>query len=265
MRPGAVLDPLGYPRWMASELRAVLFDFDGTLGCYRPSHLELYVRAAAEHGVATTTAAIAAAVDAGWARWETGYGVDHSAHSGDEQAYAAMRARLHLGRYEAAGVRAAPAVMQAIAEQLCVSEAMPEHFALFEDTIAALERVRAAGLRAYIVSNHVWRLPEVIEALGLGELIDGVLTSARVGYRKPHPAIFRAAAELAGEVPSALLYVGDNVAHDVEGARVAGMRAVLIDRKGTSVEPEASNAIRSLLDVPLLDVPHAGDAVKETR
>ncbi len=233
---------------MASGLRAVLFDFDGTLGCYRPAHLELYVRAAAEHGVATTTEAIARAVDAGWAPWETAEGVDHSAHSASERAFAAVRARLHLARYEAAGVRAGPATMQAIAERLCVLEADPAHFALYADAVPALERVRAAGLRAYVVSNHIWRLPEVVAALGLGALVDGVLTSARVGYRKPHPAIFRAAAALAGEAPSALLYVGDNLAHDVEGARAAGMRAVLIDRTGVSAGP---GAVRTLLEVPL--------------
>lgn len=242
---------LGYPACVAGELRAVLFDFDGTLGRYRPTHLELYVRAAAERGVVTTTEAIAAAVDVGWAPWETEYGVDHSAHSGDEQAYAVVRARLHIGRYEAAGVWAAPEVMQAIADRLCVLEAAPEHFALYEDTVPALERVRATGLRAYVVSNHVWRLPEVIGALGLGGLVDGVLTSARVGYRKPHPAIFRAAASMAGEPPSALLYVGDSLAHDVEGARTAGMRAVLIDRTGTRAGAEARDAFRSLMEVPL--------------
>ncbi len=232
----------------AGGLRAVLFDFDGTLGTYRPSHLDLYVSAAAEHGIVTTAEAIAGAVDAGWAPWETAYGVDHSAYSGNERDFNSIRARLHLGRYEAAGVHGAPEVMQAIAERLCELEADPVHFALYDDSVPALERVRAAGLRAYIVSNHIWRLPDAIDALGLGPLLDGVLTSARVGYRKPHPAIFRAAAELAGEAPAALLYVGDNVVHDVQGARAAGMRAVLLDRNGTSADPDA---IRTLLEVPL--------------
>lgn len=234
-------------------LRAVLFDFDGTLGYYRPSHLELYVEAAAERGVTVTAEAIRCAVDAGWAPWETAYGVDHSAHSSSEAAFAEIRALLHLGRFAAAGVEADPDVMQSIADRLVVLEADPRHLALFEDTIPALERVRAAGLRAYIVSNHIWRLPEAVASLGVwkqggGGLVEDVLTSARAGYRKPHPEIFRAAAAMAGEDPSTLLYVGDNVAHDVEGARAAGMRAVLIDRAGKSAD---ASAIRSLMEVPL--------------
>jgi putative hydrolase of the HAD superfamily len=219
--------------------KAVLFDFDGTLGYYLPSHLELYVRAAAEHGVT---------VDAAWGPWETGYGVDHSAHSADEAAFNAIRALLHRGRYLAAGVQADDAALEAISSQLCALECEPVHFALFEDTLPALERLREAGVPAYIVSNHIWRLPEVVHALGLGAYVRSTLTSARAGYRKPHPEIFRAAAAMAGEEPHDLLYVGDNVAHDVEGARAAGMRAVLIDRMGKSGRPDA---IRSLLEVPL--------------
>ena len=38
--------------------------------------------------------ALRRAVDAGWAPWKTAYGVDHSAHSADEAAFAAIRAQL---------------------------------------------------------------------------------------------------------------------------------------------------------------------------
>ena len=53
-------------------------------------------------------------------------------------------------------------------------------------------------VRAVVISNHLWPLPEICEALGLGSLVSDVITSARFGYRKPHPEIFRAAQELAG-------------------------------------------------------------------
>jgi putative hydrolase of the HAD superfamily len=234
---------------VTGSVEVVMFDFDQTLGYYEPAHLELYVRAAAARGVEVSAEALAGAVDAAWGPWETEHGVDHSAHSGDEAAFNAVRAQLHVGRYEAAGVRGDPETMKAIATELCALEGEPVHFALYDDARPALERVRDAGAKALVVSNHIWRLPEVIEALGLGGLVESVVTSARVGYRKPHPAIFRAAMELAGGGdPESMVYVGDNYAHDVAGARAVGMRAVLIDRKGTSGRPEA---IRSLMEVPL--------------
>jgi putative hydrolase of the HAD superfamily len=234
---------------MSGRVEVVMFDFDQTLGYYLPSHLELYVRAASARGVTVTADALAKAVDAAWGPWETEYGVDHSAHSGDEGAFNTIRAQLHVGRYEAAGVRADAETMKAIAAELCALEGEPVHFGLYDDTVPALERVRDAGCRALIVSNHIWRLPEVVDALGLGKLVDAVVTSARVGFRKPHPEIFRAAIRQAGGGdPASMLYVGDNYAHDVAGARAVGMLAVLIDRAGTSGKPEA---IRSLMEVPL--------------
>lgn len=238
----------------STSLRAVLFDFDGTLGYYRPTHLDLYVEVARAHGVEVTLEALRGAVEDAWAPWETEYGVDHSAHSGDEAAFNAIRAELHRGRYASAGVQGEAAVLEAIARELCAAESDPVHFALFEDSVPALERVRHAGLAAYIVSNHIWRLPEVISALGLsggdgGALVAGTLTSARVGYRKPHPRIFEAALRLAGCEAGEALYVGDNIAHDIEGARAVGMHAVLIDRGGTKGYP---GAVRSLLEIPLV-------------
>ena len=47
---------------------------------------------------------------------------------------------------------------------------------------------------------------------------------------KPHPSIFAAALQLV-DVPAAdAVMVGDSVRHDVDGARRAGMRAVLLHR-----------------------------------
>ena len=82
-----------------------------------------------------------------------------------------------------------------------------------------------------IVSNHVWRLPEIIRGLGASSRFEGVITSARVGVRKPHPGIFEAALRLAGTPVDATIYVGDSVKHDVQGARGVGMGSILIDRE----------------------------------
>ena len=53
--------------------------------------------------------------------------------------FAAVRARLHIGRYLAAGVRAPEAALQAAADELVVAEAAPEHFALYADAVPALD------------------------------------------------------------------------------------------------------------------------------
>jgi putative hydrolase of the HAD superfamily len=63
-------------------------------------------------------------------------------------------------------------------------------------------------------------------------MLDGTVTSAEAGARKPDPAIFSAALELAGCEAAEALHVGDTEEEDVAGARAAGIRPLLIDREG---------------------------------
>lgn len=225
------------------RIEAVLFDFDGTLATYR-SHLGIYVAAAAERGVHVTADALAATLDDSWRRWQTPDGVDHAANSTSEARYnAEVRSRLHIARLAAAG---ATGDLEAIAARICELECAPEAFEVYDDTPPALDRLHAAGIRVGIVSNHVWRLPQVVEALGLGPLVDFVVTSARAGYRKPHPAIYRIALEAAACAPEAALFVGDSLSHDVEGPRSAGMSAVLLDRKGRYLGRDAIHTLADL-------------------
>jgi putative hydrolase of the HAD superfamily len=224
--------------------RTVLFDFDRTLGQYR-SHYGVYVRAAAEHGVTITETALAAAdLDDAWARWMTARGPEHRDESASEAAFAAVRKQIAVTRFRSAGVEVADEVLVAIVEQIVDLEGQPEHFILYDDAVPALERLARAGIQSLIVSNHIWRLPEVIRALGVSARFEGVITSARVGVRKPHPEIFEAALRLAGTTSAETVYVGDSYRHDVLGARGVGMASILIDREGRYAGEE--------LDVPVI-------------
>ena len=106
-------------------------------------------------------------------------------------------------------------------------------FRAFADAPPALAALRDRGLRLVCVSNWDYALPEVLERCGLAEALDGVVTSAGTGARKPDPAIFAAALELAGCVAAAALHVGDSAEEDIAGARAAGIPALLIDRGGS--------------------------------
>ncbi len=105
-------------------------------------------------------------------------------------------------------------------------------FRAYPDAAPALAALKALGLRTICVSNWDCSLPEVLEGCGLGELLDGVVSSAGVGARKPDPAIVAAALELAQCAPGQALHVGDTQEEDVEGAHRAGIRALLLDREG---------------------------------
>jgi putative hydrolase of the HAD superfamily len=105
-------------------------------------------------------------------------------------------------------------------------------FHSFPDAEPALRSLRDRGLKLVCVSNWDCSLPDVLADCGLGSVLDGVVTSAAAGASKPDPAIFIEALGLTGCEPAEALHVGDTPAEDVDGARAAGIPALLIDRSG---------------------------------
>ena len=101
------------------------------------------------------------------------------------------------------------------------------------DATATLERLSGRGFALAILSN--WPLAATIDrfaaAQGWLPYLRAIVVSQRVGWIKPHPAIFRAA-EAALGLPAgsggAILHVGDDWAADVVGASQAGWRAAYV-------------------------------------
>jgi HAD superfamily hydrolase (TIGR01509 family) len=97
---------------------------------------------------------------------------------------------------------------------------------------AALQRVKAAGLIAGVISNSNGSVRSILEETGLARHLDLIIDSAVVGVEKPDPRIFRVALERALVPAEAALYIGDLYSVDVVGARGAGLGAVLLDPQG---------------------------------
>ncbi len=225
-------------------VRTVLFDFDRTLGQAK-SHFGMYVRAAAEHGVEVSEAALAEAeLDDAWAPWMTPEGPAHPEASKSEAAFAEVRRTIAADRLRGAGVDCDQSTLDRITERIAALEGEPDNYMLYDDSVPALEALARRGVQSLIVSNHVWRLPEIIRGLGVSARFEGVITSARAGVRKPNPAIFEAALRLADTPVDATIYVGDSYKHDVEGARGVGMASILIDREARYATAE--------VDVPVI-------------
>jgi putative hydrolase of the HAD superfamily len=111
-------------------------------------------------------------------------------------------------------------------------------FTPYPEVRGVLGALRERGDRLVVVSNWDVSLHEVLAATGLAPLVDAAVSSAEAGAAKPAAAIFARALELAGGVPpGAALHVGDSVEADVEGARAAGLRAVLVARDGATAPP----------------------------
>ena len=237
----------------ATPIRTVCFDFDQTLGYMSPSHWDAYEEAARIAGLDVTAAALrAGGTESGWERWTTPLGPVHRDASASQKSFRALRAELAVTRFRAAidGPVDEAALYEA-GRTAALLEEESARYVLFDDAIPALQRLQGAGIVSVIVSNHVWTLPEIVQHCGIGDLVALTLTSAREGFRKPHPAIFENALGRASTRPWDALMVGDSLSADVRGAERAGMHAVFIDRDGTKEVPGDVRVIRSLLDVPL--------------
>ena len=119
---------------------------------------------------------------------------------------------------------------------------------LFGDALPTLLRLRRSGRRAGIVSNFDSRLEALCHGLGLSEAVDAVVYSAAVGFAKPARPIFAAALQALETSPERTLFVGDSPQDDVAGARAAGCRAMLLDRRTIAGSPDTLVTLADLLD-----------------
>jgi len=81
-----------------------------------------------------------------------------------------------------------------------------------------------------------------LEAIGLQHHFQFILAAAHFGRAKPDPDIFLAACAAMQVAPQEAVYVGDDLRLDVEGAQQAGLRAVWMNRSGSSAHLEAGIA-----------------------
>ena len=111
-----------------------------------------------------------------------------------------------------------------------------QHFAtaepwfIYPDVLPALEQWRRIGIQLGIVSNFDSRLNYVLNALKLQEFFTSITISTQIGVAKPDPKIFTAALEKHYCDAKDAWHIGDSFRQDYEGARAAGLRAILVER-----------------------------------
>ena len=113
---------------------------------------------------------------------------------------------------------------------------------LYEDVIPTLEALRSLGWEQAILSNHIPELPDIVEALGLTTYVQAVLSSALMGYEKPHPQAFLQALAVF-DYPQTIWMIGDNIEADILGAQAVGIPAILVrqeDSRATYMYPDLS-------------------------
>ena len=95
-------------------------------------------------------------------------------------------------------------------------------------TLSELRKNFRTGLISnFTDTNYIYRS---LKDLGLSDSFDCVIVSEEVGWRKPHPAIFKKFLETLNVKAEETLFVGDELESDIYGAKEMGMKTAQIVR-----------------------------------
>lgn len=106
------------------------------------------------------------------------------------------------------------------------------YWKLDPETLPTLEYLKIHGYRLGLISNASYSR-DVYMQLEKHQLIpyfEQILASADVGYRKPHPLIFRKALSFFNVEPAESVMIGDTLNADIIGSRRVGMKNIWIAR-----------------------------------
>lgn len=222
----------------------VFFDFAGTLAFNDPPRVWHYLRALARRGIFVNRRDIWTAFNGAWATVDSPGGIEHPHASESRESYEAYRAGVEAQILDRLGIEKDRD--QIVGEVLAIQD-NPTAYTLYPEALQALEGLDQAGYHISIVSNFSWDLPLLVDSLGLSPYVASVITSAQIGYRKPHPRIFHAAMETMGANPSQSLFVGDTYDADILGPSELGFKTLLVDRRQNKRHDHPS--IRFLTDI----------------
>jgi epoxide hydrolase-like predicted phosphatase len=191
--------------------RAVIFDFGAVLFRWRPAALLARVLPELARDEASTRALVVGffqGYGGDWGRFDRGtIGVDELAH--------AISRRLH----DSLGVTPAHAH--------AVIAAVPDELAPIADSVALLQRLHAAGLPLFYLSNMPAPYADHLErSHGFMACFQAGVFSSRVGLCKPEPEIFQLALQRFGLAPGEAVFLDDH-APNIAAAQTLGLPGVL--------------------------------------
>lgn len=235
----------------AAPLRAVFLDIGDTVIRPEPSWEHIYAIAFQEYGVTVELEPLSAALRRAY--HHGGFGFQDGFEASEETSFART---MEIDRAALAELGIDP-MSEPFFRRLSELFMLTTNWHVFPDALPALAELRARGLVIGAVSNWVWHLPRLLEALDLAPRFDFIAASSRVGFEKPNPGIFRWALAQADVDAGEAIHVGDHIDADVEGARRVGIAPVLMDRRDRFLPadlPPGTPLIRSLAElIPIVD------------
>ena len=220
---------------LPGNIEAVTFDVGGTLIQPWPSVGHVYAEVAARrgHSHVQPEGLNRQFADA----WRRKKGFDHS-----RRAWAAVVQETFAGILDETAVGE-------LFSDLYDRFRKPDAWRVFDDVQPTLERLRRHPLKLGVISNWDERLRPLLAQLRLDAYFESVVVSLEAGYAKPACEIFQQAVSRLGVPASSILHVGDSFGEDIVGAQSAGLKGLLLDRKGASPVGPSILSLNAVLDM----------------
>jgi HAD superfamily hydrolase (TIGR01493 family) len=240
-RPGAHTSDAAFRAAEPRSVRAVLFDFSGTL--FDPTSVltgARLVERCAMRGIRLATAAAAALLVAIQSVVDSADG--RSALRGADRDSGTHRARWTALAESVPGV--SPAIAAAFYD--CVTDVRA--WRPYPDTAATLGALRRSEVPVAVVSNTGWDISGSFREAGLAGLVDAFVLSCDLGIEKPDPLLFETACQKLGVPPSEAVMVGDDPVRD-GGASAAGIPVYVLPHNRAGNRSRGLSAVLRLLGV----------------
>jgi putative hydrolase of the HAD superfamily len=226
-------------------IKAVFFDFYNTLATHDPPREETYVKTCAELGIELKAKALFQSLPAADRYWRDENARKHLDQRTPEEKiefYTEYAYRILTG----AGAN----VSRDMALQMLAKlQKYKWTYRAYDDSLPTLKDLKKLGITIGLISNVVQDMDTIYDELGLKSLLTFKVTSAELGYDKPHPEIFQSALNKAEVKPQEAIHVGDQYDLDVIGAKGVGITAILIDRNNHFTEIKDCPRIQSLTQI----------------
>ena len=219
---------------------AIVFDAVGTIIHPNPPAPALYAEVGRRFGSKRIASEIASRFLAAFAREDA---IDHANHLQTSETREIERWR-----------RIVSQVLDDVTDpEACFRElfdhfSRPEAWRCDPDAGATIETLARHGYALGMASNYDGRLRSVVAGFTALGPLQHLVISSEVGWRKPAPPFFHAIGQAFALPLEKILYVGDDLANDFEGARAAGLRSVLFDpkQKHPGYEPAPIGSLNEL-------------------
>ncbi len=132
--------------------------------------------------------------------------------------------------FDAINYKASDEIIHTLSEEYITF--LSQHNALFNNAIEVLEYLKEKYIMHIITNGFEEVQFKKLKNSNLLPFFDKIITSEKVGVKKPNPKIFQYAMDISGASSHESIMIGDNFEADILGAINAGMQAIFCEFNG---------------------------------